>query len=72
LAQADNLTARANTPPFRQPKTTSSWFTCVRILMRRNINVMLEELLEYCVNRLHPSAPPDSISTEEQESGELD
>ncbi|MBV8665612.1 MAG: alpha/beta fold hydrolase [Burkholderiaceae bacterium] len=38
------------------------------VVLHRNITATLEELLEYCAKRLHPSALPDSISIEAAQS----
>lgn len=39
-----------------------------QVMLHRSMRVTVEELLKYCAKRLHPSALPDSISMEEQDS----
>jgi long-chain acyl-CoA synthetase len=43
-----------------------------RVMLHRSMRVNVEELFKYCAKRLHPSALPDSISMEEQDSVSLD
>lgn len=43
-----------------------------RVLLHRSMSITVEELFKYCAKRLHPSAVPDSICMEAQESAGMD
>jgi long-chain acyl-CoA synthetase len=50
----------------REPDEESVIHLRAHVLLHRNMSVSVEELLEYCAKRLHPSAVPDSITVEGQ------